>query len=468
MRRRLPVVPERRVLERDAPHAALGQHPEQQPRGLGVARADDDPGRRRGGAAHAAEVARERLAQRQAAEAAAVVELGVGRLRGGARDGPAQARRGNSETSGVVAVKSKRTAARRGGSGRAGSPAGPAATTVPAPRRAASQPSAVSCSYASVTTPRETPSWAASAREAGSRTPCAGARRGSPRAARPRAGAAAARRGGVERDEQPGSSAPSPHHWPVGARVNGPGRRTTSATRLRGVSSPPLCAVRFAGQASGYRVPEATCEQRRDPPHPPGRPSWPRLPPVGPPFVILRLLALARPAAAASSCLRSATRGRPLRAQRRPRGERPRPAPRAPVADHGRAAPRARHGRARATSPTRPRRATGPARACGARRLRDGAERWRHRRGPAVVARRRADRGRGGAGLARQPRPSPHHPHRRPTATPAWARRRRARGRSGAPRRRSRSPSSSGAGAERRRPARAPALRVRCGVRARR
>jgi hypothetical protein len=55
--------------------------------------------------------------------------------------------RGNSETSGVVGVKSKRQA--RSGAGAAAGGAGSSAaptTVVPAPWRDASQPSAVSCS----------------------------------------------------------------------------------------------------------------------------------------------------------------------------------------------------------------------------------------------------------------------------------------------------------------------------------
>src|SRR5690606_21343494 len=68
-----------------------------------------------------------------------------------------------------------------GGTG-AGDAATPSVTYVPDPWRPSSQPSAYSCSYASVTTVRLTPSCAASARLAGSLSPAAS--RPSPIAAR--------------------------------------------------------------------------------------------------------------------------------------------------------------------------------------------------------------------------------------------------------------------------------------------
>ena len=82
------------------------------------------------------------------------------------------ARRGNSDRSGAVAVRSSR----------GGNPnpkggltplrvVGAARTTGAAPRRISIQPSAAICAYASLTTPRETCSASASTREAGSRVP---------------------------------------------------------------------------------------------------------------------------------------------------------------------------------------------------------------------------------------------------------------------------------------------------------
>jgi hypothetical protein len=69
---------------------------------------------------------------------------------------------------GTAAVWSTRGAGTGPGATRA---AGTSRTTGALPRRTSIQPSAAICAYASLTTPRETPSASASTRDAGSRVP---------------------------------------------------------------------------------------------------------------------------------------------------------------------------------------------------------------------------------------------------------------------------------------------------------
>ena len=136
-----------RVLDADAAHAALRQHVENEPQPAGVARGRE---RRRGRgqrAAHAAEVLGERRAQPRMARGRPVAELRVGdarRARCAARR--PQARRGNSDRSGLPGKRSMRGAgAAPAGAARWAAAVAPGATRVPEPCRATRNPSATSC-----------------------------------------------------------------------------------------------------------------------------------------------------------------------------------------------------------------------------------------------------------------------------------------------------------------------------------
>ena len=168
---RRPRVVERRVLDRDPRRAARRQRAAGQPQALRVAARDDELAR--GDAAHAHEVGGELGAQLRVAVRVAVVERRVGHRREHApqRRRPRAARERGEVRRGRGEVEPRRGRARPAARRPRGAAAGTARTTGALPRRTSIQPSAAICAYASLTTPRETPSASASTRDAGRRVP---------------------------------------------------------------------------------------------------------------------------------------------------------------------------------------------------------------------------------------------------------------------------------------------------------